>query len=111
MVVLLLPLSLPNTRVKRSATQVAAAVAEAAAVAAVDDEDGVLWQWWGCVQWWRQRLMEAAEQLAGVQQEDERAAPREDERVAQREATHQPAGARRQEDGAVRGQQEDKTVA
>jgi hypothetical protein len=33
--------------VKRSTTQVAAAVAEVAAVAAVDDEDGVQWRRWG----------------------------------------------------------------
>ena len=44
MVVVLLPLSLSSTRVKRLTTQVAAAVAEAAAVAAVNDEDGVQWQ-------------------------------------------------------------------
>ena len=49
MVVVLLPLSLSNTRVKRSTTQVAAVVAEAVAVSAVDNEDGVQWQWWGGV--------------------------------------------------------------
>ncbi len=75
MVVVLLPLSLSNMRVKRSTTQVAAAVAEAAAVAAVDDEDGVQWQWQGGVQWRRQRLMEATQQLAAAHQEDEMAAP------------------------------------
>ena len=38
--------------------------------------------------------MEATQQLAGAQQEDERAARREDEREVQRVATQQPAGAR-----------------
>jgi len=33
--------------VKRLATQVAAAVAETAAVSVVDDEDGVQWRRWG----------------------------------------------------------------
>jgi hypothetical protein len=37
---------LSSTRVKCSTTQVVAAVAEAAAVAAVDNEDGVQWRWW-----------------------------------------------------------------
>jgi hypothetical protein len=75
--------------------QVAAAVAEAAVVAVVYDEDGVQWRrWGGGIQWWRQRLMEAMQQLAGTQREDERAARREDERAAQREAKQQPAGAR-----------------
>jgi hypothetical protein len=48
----------------------------------------------GGIQWWRQHLVEATQQLAGAQQEDDRAAQREDERAAQREATQQPAGAR-----------------
>ena len=38
--------------------------------------------------------MEAMQQLAGLQREDERAAQQEEERAAQREATQQPAGAR-----------------
>ena len=38
--------------------------------------------------------MEAMQQLAVAQQEDEWAARREDERAVQREATQQPAGAR-----------------
>ena len=65
----------------------------------------------GGVQWRWQRLMEATQQLAGMQREDERAAQREDERAMQREATQQPAGARRQEGGAVRGRLEDETMA
>ena len=84
MVVVLVPLSLSSTRVKCSTMQVVAAVAEAAAVAAVDNEDSVQWrQWGGGVQWRRQRLMDATQQLAGAQQEDERAARGEDKRVAQ----------------------------
>jgi hypothetical protein len=57
---------------------------------------------------WRQRhyLMEAMQQPAGMQQEDERTARREDKRAAGREAMQQPAGARQQEGSAVRGQQE-----
>ena len=47
MVVVLVPLSLSSTRVKCSTMQVVAAVAEAAAVAAVDNEDSVLWRQWG----------------------------------------------------------------
>ena len=79
MVVVLLPLSL------------------LAAVAAVDNEDGVQWrQWGGCL------FDGATQQLAG--------AHREDERVAQRESTQQPAGARRREGGAVRGRREDETT-
>ena len=46
----------------------------AVAVLVVDDEDGVQWRQWGRVQWWRQCLMEATQQLAGAQREDERAA-------------------------------------
>ena len=91
----------------------------------------------GGVQWRRQRLMKATQQLAGRTtrgREDERAAHQEatqqpagarqrvggavrgrqeeERRVAQREATQQPDGAmRRQEGGAVRGQQEDERVA
>ncbi len=52
---------------KHSTTQVAEAAAEAAAVAAVDDEDGVQWRRWGGVQLQWQRLMEAMQQLAGAQ--------------------------------------------
>ena len=81
-------------------------------MAAVDDEDGVQWQRrGGGIQWRRQRLMEATQQLAGMQREDERAARQEDERAAQREATQQPAGARRREGGAVRGRREDEMTA
>ena len=50
---------------KRSTTQVVAAVAAVVAVgavAAVDDEDGVQWRRGGGVQWRRQRLMEATQQ-------------------------------------------------
>jgi hypothetical protein len=43
-VVVLVPLSLSSTRVKCSTMQVVAAVAEAAAVAAVDNEDSVQWR-------------------------------------------------------------------
>ena len=108
----LLPLSLSSTRVKRLTTQVAAAVAEAAAVAAVNDEDGVQWQrGGGGVQWRWQRLMEATQQRAGAQREDERAAQQEDKRVSQRGATQQPAGARWREGDTVRGPREDETVA
>ena len=69
-------------------------VAAVAAVAAVDDEDGMQWWRWGGVRWRWHRLMEATQQLAGSQREDERAAQREEERAVQREATQQPAGAR-----------------
>jgi hypothetical protein len=54
--------------VKRSKTQVAAVVAEAAVVALVDDEDGMQWWQWGGIQ------LEAMQQLAGAQREDETAA-------------------------------------
>jgi len=56
---------------------------------------GVRWRW--------HRLMEATQQLAGVQQEDKRSAQQEDKRVAQQEATQQLAGARQRDGGAVRG--------
>ena len=97
----------------------------------------------GAVLWWRYHLMEATQQLAGAQWEDERAARWEDESgatrgnttsqpaqdnemVAQwendkkdktaarrwREATQQPDGAmRRQEGGAVRGWRKDESAA
>ena len=51
------------------------------------------------------------QELAGVRQEDERAARQEDERAAQQKATQQSAGARQREGGAVRGRREDETAA
>jgi hypothetical protein len=89
--------------VKRSTTQVAAAVAAVTVVAAVDNEDGVQWRRWGGRSMTAAAFDRATQQLAGAQ--------REDERAAQREATQQPAGARRREGGAVRGRREDETTA